>query len=260
MSRTCLKELDDLEGILAKVCFPVDRDQFDDSGKLTIDRTGDCLSLQVDMLVNPLSSAGCVELLEEQHQNVNASLLKKVTVKELHSESLVLRPDHFAVQHFKPKTWNKACDYLILTTFNGTKYALFIDLKTSLECKPDANGRLVFQGLPYHSEMVWQMMGADALFDGLVNVVHKTSHKMPRAKSHDSELRLCGNSSLAAYKRRYLVLYQAIQNHPNMTAGGISSTSIRSPNDLCLENEVKVLEVTNNEEKSIGALIGAAGL
>lgn len=260
MSRTCLRELDNLEDVLANTCYSVDKDRCDGQGKVTIDLSTDGHLLQTPLCVNHLTMCASVELKEEQHQNVNASLLKKVTLTDLHMESLVLRPDHFSVQHFKPRTWNKACDYLILTVFNKTKYALFVDLKTSLECAPDSHGRLVFQGLSYHSGMVWQMMGADALFDGLVNVVHKTSHKLKRAKSHVSELRLCGNTSLAAYRRRYLVLYQTVKCNSNTTGGGASTTQFVVPNDACLEQEVKTLEVCNNEKKCIGDLIVAAGV
>ena len=263
MSRMVLQELDSLDYILADACYRVDRDKLESDGAVAIDRNKDSLRLKVKPIADCLNNNCSVELLEECHFGVNASLLKKVTLTELHRETLVLKPDHFAVQHFKSGTLNKACDYLILTRFNNENYALFLDLKTSIGREPN-NGKLDFRGSDYDSNMIWQMIGADILFDGLTQAVYKsvTYHgdvNIVRPKSHASDLKKCAKIPLAGYKRRYIVLYMKVTPHTNVTNGGIRMTSARLPYEKCLESEVCALQVANGDSLGMGELISCVG-
>ena len=265
MSRTVLQELDALDYILADACYRVDRDKLVSDGTVTIDRNKDCLRLKVTPIVDLFNDNCSVELREDCHLGVHASLLKKVTIEELHRDTLTLKPDHFVVQHFKGKTYNKACDYLILTTFNNENYALFIDLKTSIGRNPN-DGKLDYQGSEYDSDMVWQMIGADNLFDGLTGTVYKSGvyqgqgcAPVIRTKSHAYDLKKCAQTPLAKYKRRYIVLYMKVTPHTNVTSGGIRTTSTRLPHDECLEREVCVLQVSDGDSLKIGELISCVG-
>lgn len=260
MNRTWLKELTDLEGILATSCFSADWSQFDNQENMLINRAASYMRTKIGIKYDYSVEKWTVELTEAKHQGIDAALLKKVTLTDLDAEALVLCPDHFAVQHFKGGTWNKACDYLVLTRFGEGKYAFFIELKTSIECEPDNNGALAFGKSAYDASIVWQMLGADALFDGLVDVVFKGKRvTSPRAKSYKAEMMKCVKSDLAQYKRRYVVLFQNIKSLINTTGGGVQSTAFVPPNDACLESSVYVFQVENNECVSIGALVGHTG-
>ncbi len=261
MSRTILKELDVLAGILAGQCVSIDRKQWDENGTMTVDKKAACKELKVHLFFDYLQNDYRVVLEESKNQDIDANLLKNVTLTGLHAETLVLRPDHFAVQHFKGGTWNKACDYLVLTRFAKTKYAVFIDLKTSIGREPGTDEELNFQGSEYDSGMVWQMLGADALFDNLIDVVYRSACSMnTTATSRVSALTNCGQTPLAQYKRRYLILYRTVIEHPNTTVGGVRSTGFIPPNDLLLERKVHVFHVGNHEALSMGALLACAGL
>lgn len=264
MSRGVLQELDSLDHILTDTCYRVDRGKLESDGVVTVDRNNDCLRLKVNLIVDWLNNNCSVELHEDRHLGVNAALLEKVTIKDLHRETLVLKPDHFTVQHFKRGTYNKACDYLILTRFNEENYALFIDLKTSIGREPN-DGKLDFRGSDYDSGMIWQMIGADTLFDGLTGVVYKDATyqgggTVSRINSYASDLKKCAKKPLAKYKRRYIVLYMKITPHTNATSGGIQTTSLRFPHDECLEREVCALEVSNGDSLKLGELISCVGL
>ena len=264
MSRLCLRELDSLEYILADACYRVDRDVLAKEGTVLIDYNKDKCSLRANLKYNNILQAYGVELQEEQNLMIQANLLKKVTITGLHKDSLVLKPDHFMVQHFRGRTWNKACDYLILTRFNDEDYAFFIELKTSISLNPDDHARLVFKGFDYDSGMIWQMIGANVLFDNLIEVVYKSTkyHALytgPRAKSHLQELKGCATSQLAKYKRIYVVLYSKVIAHPNTTVGGIRKTGMVVPNEASLERDVYALQIDDESSRSIGELIACAG-
>ena len=264
MVRTVLQELDSLDHILSDACYRVDRDKLESDGIVTIDKNNDRLRLKVNTIIDRLNDNCSVELEEDCHLGVNASLLEKVTIKALHRETLALKPDHFVVQHFKGGTYNKACDYLILTRFNNENYALFIDLKTSIGRAPN-NGKLDFHGSDYDASMIWQMIGADNIFDGLTSVVYKNvtyqrGGIVDRTHSHVFDLKKCAKTPLAKYKRRYIILYMKVSPHTNATNGGIQMTNVRFPHDECLEREVCVLQVSNGDSLEIGELISCAGL
>ena len=258
MRRIVLQELDTLDHLLADACYRVDRKKLLLEGKVTIDATKDLHKLRTDITKDILNDDYLVELWEDQNLGIMASLLSRVTITDLDKETLVLKPDHFAVQHYKAGTLNKACDYLILTCFQNQKYALFIDLKTSIGREPN-DGKLDFRGSDYDSDMVWQMIGADALLDNLTGVVYKRMTYQGgagvRARSHFSELKQCAKTPLAKYRRRYIILYLNVASRSNATNGGVRPTSVRTPYDQCLESEVRALQVSNGQKLQFGELI-----
>ena len=263
MSRTVLQELDVLDHLLADACFNIDREALRLKKTVMIDAEKDLHKLKADITKDVLSDDYLVELHEDQNLGIRASLLDGVTITDLDKETLVLRPDHFSVQHYKAGTLNKACDYLILTSFNGERYALFIDLKTSIGREPN-DGKLDFSGSDYDSNMVWQMIGADALLDNLTGVVSKRLRYQGkltgvRAGSHICELKKCAKTPLASYKRRYIILYLKVVPHTNATQGGVRTTGVKIPYELCLESEVCALQVSNNNKLKIGELIACVG-
>lgn len=263
MGRTVLQELDELDHILADACYRVDREKLRLEGKVTIDETKDLRKLRADITKDILNDCCMVELCEDQNLGIMASLLGRVTITDLDKETLILKPDHFAIQHYRAGTLNKACDYLILTCFKNEKYALFIDLKTSIGREP-IDGKLDFVGSDYDSSMVWQMIGADALLDNLTGVVYKrmtyqVGNMGARARSHVSGLKKCAKNPLATYKRRYIILYLKVVPHTNTTKGGISTTSVKPPYDQCLESEVCALQVSNGVKMNFGELIACVG-
>lgn len=264
MSRAVLQELDVLDHVLADACYRVDREKLRLEGKVTIDEAKDLLKLRANITKDILNDCCMVELCEDQNLGIMASLLGRVTIIDLNKETLVLKPDHFAIQHYRAGTLNKACDYLILTCFQNEKYALFIDLKTSIGREP-IDGKLDFVGSDYDSSMVWQMIGADALFDNLTWVVYKrmtyqVGDMGTRARLHVSELKKYAKTPLANYKRRYIILYLKVIPHTNTTRGGISTTSVKPPYDRCLESEVCALQVSNNKKLRFGELIACVGV
>lgn len=263
MSRTFLKELDSLDHILADACFNIDREALRSNKTIMIDAEKDLHKLRADITKDILSGDYLVELHENHNFGISASLLDSVTITDLDKETLVLKPDHFSVQHYKAGTLNKACDYLILTSFSRERYALFIDLKTSIGQEPN-DGKLNFIGSDYDSNMVWQMMGADALLDNLTGVVYKRMRYQgkltgARAGSHICELKKCAKTQLASYKRRYIILYLKVVPHTNATQGGIRTTGVKIPYELCLESEVCALQVSNNKKLKFGELIACVG-
>jgi hypothetical protein len=253
MNRRRLTELNTLDCVLASTCLVVDE-------KGVAPRP-----IKVPVAKSVLSETAHVKLEESQHENVNASLLKSVTLTDIDDESLVLKPDHFGIRYYRPGTWNKACDYLVLTSFDGARYAVFIDLKTSIGTEPDCEGRLAFRGAAYDSGMIWQMLGADLLFDGLENAVYRTEchsagKNTKRLSSHVQSLVQRQKTALAKYKRRYVILYQTVKLRGNGTAGGISTTAAGlSPNDASLESPVYAFKVTNGESVRLGELLSNIG-
>lgn len=264
MSRRSLTELDVLERLLAQGCYSVNWPTNNLEESISINRKADKRLLTHPTTRDFLAGDASVVLEETKHVGINASLLEQVTIAGLNVETLVLKPDNFAVQHYKGGTWNKACDYLVLTEFDSKKYAIFIDLKTSIGCDPADDGSLIFQGSEYDSDMVWQMLGADLLFNGLLNTAYLRTryyieNTQRRAKSYKSEMKICCQTPLSSYNRRYLILYMNKKIRTSTTSGGIQSTGACAPNDACLESRVLAKQVANKEVINIGDIVSFVG-
>lgn len=72
--------------------------------------------------------------------------------------------------------WNKAVDYLLLTRYMDVNYAGFIDLKSSLNDKPDPSDNLLVTNSNEDLKKEKQFVGAKALFDYLSLVVKKETN------------------------------------------------------------------------------------
>jgi len=90
--------------------------------------------------------------------------LTKLYVTDVSPDGITLKLDVFGIHFFHANTLNKLCDYVILTEHDGQKYAVFIDLKSSLPRLP-----LSDQTLPIFDKedlaRVWQFNGGSLLFD-----------------------------------------------------------------------------------------------
>lgn len=172
--------------------------------------------------------------------------LKKVNLKGIdRTKTLILKADHFTLGYFKSETWCKACDFLVLTEHGRKKYALFIDLKTNVENEFGDNCVLKCDKSDFNTKIIWQMLGADALFDGLIDVVSKINSSVMRGtKANKTQ---SANSALASYKRRYVILYLKTKPVNTLTSGGIMRTGVlRKPNLKSLEADVLALNVLND--------------
>lgn len=172
--------------------------------------------------------------------------LKRVNLKGIdRTKTLILKADYFASGYFKAGTWCKACDFLVLTEHKREKYALFIDLKTSVEDEFGDNCELKCDKSDFNTKIMWQMLGTDALFDGLIDVVSKVDSSVMRdAKANKMQ---SANSALASYKRRYVILYLKAKPVNTLTSGGIARTgALRKPNLNSLEADVLALGVLND--------------
>ena len=173
--------------------------------------------------------------------------LKKVNLKGIDkTKTLILKADHFTLGYFRAETWCKACDFLVLTEHNQKKYALFIDLKTNIEDDVGNNCELKCDKSDFNAKIIWQMLGADALFDGLIDIVSKAdSTVMCDAKTNKKR---SANSVLASYKRRYIILYLRVMPVNTRTSGCIVRTgTLRRPNINSLESDVIALDVLKDD-------------
>ena len=180
----------------------------------------------------------------EEHDPL--SQLRKVNLQGIDkTKTLILKTDHFSLGYFKAGTWCKACDFLLLTEYNREKYALFIDLKSSVEDDFGDNHELRCDKSDSNTKAIWQMLGADALFDGLIDVVSKVgSSAMRDTKANKMQ---SANSALASYKRRYVILYLKAQSTNTLTSGGIARTgSLRKPNLKSLGADVLALDLESD--------------
>ena len=246
MPRQHLKELDDLSAILAAqgLLFDEDRAKQGEAVKYELH------DLRVPVRNDILNPANFFATLEEKEQSAR---LRSVRVDGLDSESLILKPDHFGIGFYRSGTRNRACDFLILTKYNGDKYALFIDLKTVIGEHPTGtNGEILsFSGL-YNQKMVWQMIGADAAFDGLLDSVLK--NRAGRRMTAYNSKRICATSALAKYKRRYLILYMRTDIQ---SKNATKKTQVPvPPNDLALESSVHVYRLMVSPDGKSKASLG----
>lgn len=244
--------LDGLERLLTREVFHFDEKPVRDYCQSHADKTGKAevewsrRRLIGRVRQNALNGAS-VEL-EENHPNAH---LTSVTISGIDRDSLLVKPDHFSIRCFANDTYNKACDYILFTKFNGARYAIFIDLKTSIYENPSGN-EFSYQD-DKDKDIVWQMIGADALLDGMLDRLSKKG-----AKRHETVLRYKKDAAgivLAGFKRRYLILYM----HVDQT-GNAQPRNLQEPNILSLEKVLHAMPVNNNATVPLGDLFSVGGL
>lgn len=243
MSRSNLVELDAVDRVVAMQGFYFDEDKV---------RNGDDVKWGLrDLRAKVLSDVSAGLWYSDLDEHEQTARLKRVRILGIDPESLVLKMDHFGVRHYKPKTWNKACDYLLLTIYNGKKYAIFIDLKTKIYEDPSGdNAQDLTVATDDNKLIAWQMIGADALLDGLIDVVQKralTSRHTTKSNKRDASI-----SPLAGYARRYVILYLDVDK----TMGRVPPTAtIQDPNLCSLEKPVHVRKMDcGNDKIDFGSL------
>lgn len=170
-------------------------------------------------------------IMEENGENAT---LKKIYVIDIPHNSLVLKPDNFNVHLFKANTWNKACDYLILAQDSHGNYALFIELKSSLNDRPDATDSLLIMESNEDKNKSKQIEGACNLFDFLRLIVNKVYH--------DSEL-----DTFKIYK---IVLYNEVKTRSPLQSNQrlISGQRVKS-------EDIKTLKVNDAQTLRFSELI-----
>jgi len=167
--------------------------------------------------------------------------LRNVPLDGVSASGIVLKPDSFCITFFKSKLGlNKACDYLVLTEHKNTKYAIFIELKSSIYNDPDTKGNL---RLLENKDILTacQLNSTSALFDYLCAV----------------EKRVNKTTSLFGYSRHFAVLYDEVlrgTHKPIPTMTGKSATKSLDPTTFS-HKEIKAIKAENNKRISIESLL-----
>ncbi len=104
----------------------------------------------------------------------NTRGVDRIYISGLGPNDLILKPDQFGVRYYKDDTYNKACDYLIVTFQDKLLYAIFVDLKTDFEVRfPSSPGRAFEYVSKGNVEKAWQMAGAVVVFESIERLAHK---------------------------------------------------------------------------------------
>lgn len=167
-------------------------------------------------------------------ENGDGATLTKIYVVDIPSGSLVLKPDNFNVHLFKANTWNKACDYLILAQVEHRNCALFIELKSSLNDRPDAADSLLIVESKEDKSKAKQLEGACNLFDFIRLVVNKEY----------------GDRELYSFEIYKIVLYNEVKSRSPLQSNPrqMSGRRIKS-------NDIKTLKVNDAQTLSLPELI-----
>ena len=126
--------------------------------------------------------------LREKDKNAT---LTDVSLSDISGHSLLLKADKAKIQTFAKGYANKQCDYIIMSEYNKQKYAVFIELKSSVK---DKSAR---QGAPAkiedeNEDYVTQLLSSSCLFDFFHSVLKN----------------FCDIPALVdEYQRRYVVLH-----------------------------------------------------
>lgn len=141
------------DGLLAKNSFkPIGRM---DSGH------EHCYSILREPLVYQCSNGGSSFHLEEVDEPTRG--IKDIWLDNLDPETIILKPDRFVLSHFKPETYSKVCDYIVLTKPIGAigheLYAFYIDLKTDVYTDEGDSQGLIDHTLSANWQFAWQMAG-----------------------------------------------------------------------------------------------------
>lgn len=113
--------------------------------------------------------------LEEKDEQTNG--IDSIWLDDLDSESVILKPDRFCFSHFKPGTYSRACDYVVLTKpigCNGSElYAFYIDLKTDIYTDESGSCGTFDHTMAANWQFAWQMAGGCAVLDSLLSLGRK---------------------------------------------------------------------------------------
>lgn len=164
-----------------------------------------CFRMFAQRLFVPLNG-GSVRLTETPPATLN-----NVRIVGLSQETIVVKPDHFGIHYYKNNTYNKACDYLILTKDASTnkRYAIFIDLKTDIQDSPNAQNVFTTSS-DRDASCGMQFCGALSLFKSLgygVDVIAKCN-------------------ALTTYQPRYWVLYKNYLTKGSVTDDAIETAAV----------------------------------
>ncbi|MBQ4384369.1 MAG: hypothetical protein II823_00395 [Kiritimatiellae bacterium] len=165
--------------------------------------------------------------------------LTKVYLTGLACETLVLKPDNFGIKFFKGGSWNRACDYLVLTEFGGEKYALFLELKSSLNDRPESGDHLLIIESNADKKKMQQLESSCGLFEFLKLLVSKE----------------CAINDLKNVRVCKLVLYDSIKPRPPLQSSvrPISGKRIKA-------EDIKTLEVHDAETLDIAKIMKVFGV
>ena len=183
---------------------------------------------------------GKVDLVEDKK-----AILNHVPLLNLGTDTLVLKPDHFNIRFYRAGTYNKACDYLVLTYDHTQRpHAVFIDLKTDIYDRPDPSTGEFSTSSDRDAQCGLQFCGARALFKLLALMV-KT---------------LTNCQAFDTYKEHYWVLYKNFLNGRGVV--GVAQTMIDGSSDAVkafrkasLPKPIYAREVKNNEQIDISCLL-----
>jgi len=153
-------------------------------------------------------------------ENGKDATLTRVYVCDLDNDCVILKPDDFGVRFFRKDSWNKACDYLILVVVNGKKYAIFVELKSSIDNQPDGNdNHLVIDGNE-DNKKEQQLLGAAELWNYIKLIVKKKTD----------------SSELDDYDVRMWVLYESVKSR-SPTQSQIMTTVPRRTKSKCVQTK-----------------------
>jgi hypothetical protein len=160
--------------------------------------------------------SGTTVVLREQEATAT---LTEVYISGIPTDGFLLKLDACGIHFWKANTLNKLCDYVILTERHGQKYAIFIDLKSSLPRNPqeDTSLKIVDKN---DLERVWQFNGGSLLFDYMA--VGVAFHG--------------GAPGLTTYKKCFFELYTQIKSIQETTSTG----PIPFPNQK-VQNRIRTL-------------------
>lgn len=133
-----------------------------------VGENGNLVKVLLRPLFQPYEGNSIVKLTEDNTRTG----IKDIYISDIDVDAVILKLDHFGVTCFNAGTYNKACDFVILTKQNQIPYAFFIDLKSDIPVVATCDNR-VDCTVPSGREKAWQMIGGSALLDALLMHLHK---------------------------------------------------------------------------------------
>lgn len=173
------------------------------------------------------------------------ALLNHIPLCNLGVDTLILKPDNFNIRFYKTDTYNKACDYLVLTYDKTNKpHAVFVDLKTDIYDQPNPKTCEFKTNSERDALCGLQFCGARALYKLLALMTRTLS----KCRAFDS------------YQEHYWVLYKNYLNGcgvigavPTLTEG--SGDAVKTFRRSSLLSSIYARKVKNNESIDITCLL-----
>lgn len=192
--------------------------------------SGENLFCEVSQRLQVAVNRGTVSMME----NGKDASLTNVYLLNVSNDGLVLKPDNFGVRFFRAGSWNKAVDYLILTEYDGKNYAIFIDLKSSINDKPDKNDPRLIIDSNEDKKKEKQFVGAEALFEYI---------KLIATKEY-------GLGCLPELEIRKWILYGDVKPRKGMQSAAMPTAARRMRSE-----DVYTKSVTNNSSIDVKDLV-----